>query len=200
MALPRQEDFAGALADLTTPWTQMLTAHVKRNGGGKCTSPDGLGLARFDGGESWPNAQYSKIKFYIAGGGQLGTAVLLTGSGAGATGYALLINGGSAWTIYKVTAEGSYTGLVGPTTQAVTDGDYVELRSDGAGNVTSYLNGVQINTAADATYSTGQPGVFQTGTEGDDWEGGAVGGGGGPAFLAASPLFPRMAVKRASLY
>lgn len=56
-------------------------------------------------------------------------------------------------------AHANFTILSQDNTHSVVDGDIVKATIDGSGHIAAFINGVQIITATDTTYTTGQPGM-----------------------------------------
>jgi hypothetical protein len=76
---------------------------------------------------------------------------------------------------------------IGNWTGTCSTGDTMKLEISGT-TLTGYINGVSVGTASDSSLSTGNPGIWSfddSGQELNDWEGGNVGGGGGPTINPA---------------
>ena len=100
-----------------------------------------------------------------------GVAVLLSGSGGSTQGYNCIENTTNIF-LQKVT--GTSNSTLASTASAGAVGDILRLEAGPAGALTCLKNGVSILTAADTTYTSGQPGLFLFGTTATsrNWSGG----------------------------
>jgi hypothetical protein len=158
------------------------------------TSNAGAGTSATMNGMYWTTAvnnnQYSKGKM-TAFGTSVGFFTRLTP--ASANGYLLYSVDGTSVYISRVDG-GVETVLVNAFATTITASDVVELRSVGSTH-SYYLNGVSQTSTTDATYSSGNIGIYlyNTTSRVDDWEGGNVAGGAatisGAGNIASGELF-----------
>lgn len=85
----------------------------------------------------------------------VGPAVRITASGC----YCIRADGNSLTgrRIHRI--DGTTRTQIGTVNIGCSNGDTLKLRAVGT-TITAYVNGVQVDSVTDATYSTGQPGVF----------------------------------------
>jgi len=100
-----------------------------------------------------------------------GPSVLMSGGGAGAKSYNCLAD---TTTIFLQRTSGTTNTNLTNTAITGNPGDVVRLETDGAGNLTCYLNGVSKLTANDTTYTSGSPGRLLSGSvaTAKNWSGG----------------------------
>lgn len=110
------------------------------------------------------------------------------------TGYMIYTDGtnSSNRRVYRFTNAG--TTNIGGVNISCTAGDTLTLRAVGS-TITAYKNGVLVDTISDATYTSGQPGIFyergNNGTSrGDDFTATDIGGG-----SPSTPAFGRYGVR-----
>jgi len=110
------------------------------------------------------------------------------------TGYMIYTDGTNASSrrVYRFTNAG--TTNIGAVNISCVAGDTLTLRAEGS-TITAYRNGVLVDTITDATYSTGQPGIFydrqNNGTSrGDDFTAQDIGGA-----PPSTPAFGRFGVR-----
>ncbi len=124
---------------------------------------------------------------------QWGVGVRLANAG-GLDGYVAMAGGGAGnINIYRFD-NGTPTNMT-LGSDSLAAGDVVKITVSGT-TITAYKNGVQSVQATDATYASGQPGIYGefSGFDiHDDWSGGDGDGTGG---AAGTPFFTRIGAKR----
>lgn len=132
----------------------------------------------YDGGVTWPADQYSKFALKtpnISESDSAGGPTCRVQTGA-ASAYIVGVGGGNM-SISKIVA-GSFTTLASASLVGVPANSVVEIRAVGT-TISGWLDGVQIVSVTDATFSSGKPGLYKypSGTISyDDWEGGDFAG------------------------
>jgi hypothetical protein len=133
-------------------------------------------------GITWPADQYSKAKLSVTGTGGAGQgACLSVRSASGArTLYRLEVDHAATLNVaVEKFVAGTPSALIGPLTQAWTDGDTWEIRAQGP-TISVYRNGALVGAATDISSPllTGNPGIgyssVETAASIDDWEGGTI--------------------------
>ncbi len=186
MALPAQEPFTGATANLADPPWHKTTAFgvdrlVKKDGSGHGTPVDTNldDLAYWDN-DTFANDQYSQFVARFTGPGD-GTQYLYLlsrhtgGELSTCNNYRLESDGGSDTSLYK-TITGVTTALGTANSTTWTSGDVLKLTCTGT-TISVAKNGSTIITATDSAVTAGVGGMGGSGATGilfDDWEGGNV--------------------------
>jgi hypothetical protein len=100
-----------------------------------------------------------------------GVAVLLSGSGGSTQGYNCIE---TTTNIYMQKISGTTNTTLTSSASTGAAGDILRLEAAPGGSLACYKNGVSTLTATDATYSTGQPGLFVNGATATskNWSGG----------------------------
>ena len=100
-----------------------------------------------------------------------GPSVLMSGTGSSAKSYNCLVD---TTTLFLQRTSGTTNTNLANTSITGNPGDVVRLESDGAGNLTCYLNGVSKLTFNDTTYTSGSPGMLLSGSTATakNWSGG----------------------------
>ncbi len=114
----------------------------------------------------------------------IGLAVRASTSGANTT-YGVEWAYGDQWYLYKTVA-GTDTNLASGSPSAWSQGDTIRLEAEGT-TVRVKRNSTQFTTQTDSAIASGAAGVVGNGTATnvsrlDSWEGGNLGGGGGPVI------------------
>lgn len=133
--------------------------------------------------DSFPDDQYSQLKTITSS--YNGPACRVDTGGA-ITGYSFytIDSGIYKWVAGSRSSIGSYSG-------SFSNGDTAKVVCTGSSTVTIevFKNGVSLGSTTDSSspIASGAAGMLGDGSGGglDDWEGGAVGGGGGPTYPAA---------------
>jgi len=106
--------------------------------------------------------QQASIELAVAGDDYIGTGVRL--DAAAGTGYIMFVNA-SAIDCYRYNGGAAYSSIGLSAAVSPTVGDVYTLRVVGT-TLTLLENDVVLDTATDATYATGQPGISGYGTAG----------------------------------
>lgn len=192
------EDFAGAAADLGSPWVQLnASGKIRRDGSGLGTMTANLATTRaeaYDGVNTYANDQYSKcvVKRRTVGGGYdecPGLSVRASGTTGSVSEYLTLVDGASYLTQKYVA--GSFTGIQSGSVTVPVNGVLV-MNAIGTA-IKTYVDGVQYGTTiTDSSIASGAAGISFYSNAGsalpaqiDNWEGGN-GTGLGSAPLTAS--------------
>lgn len=209
------EDFAGAQADLTTPWVQWRVT----GGAGKQMQRNGSGFAQalaanVDSGAIYNNTvgadQYSQIVPQFTGPGDGSQYLYLmvrapntADSWLAGAFYWLFSDGGSDTEVVLATAGANvFTTLSTDNSFTFAAGDVIKFEIVGA-TLKVYKNGSVVSslTVTDATIATGFPGFGAFGTGAptmDSWQGGDVGANQnvapGVGVLSATGFAPTIAV------
>jgi hypothetical protein len=136
-------------------------------------------------GASFTDDHYSQVKWSSSGATNgVGPAVRVSATDDG---YMYQVHDTSIYRFDDVSA-GTYT-MIKACTDSPSVGDTLKLEISGT-TLTVSRNGTPVSgcTITDATYASGEPGVYgsvSSGMQFDDWEGGDVGGGGGATINPA---------------
>jgi hypothetical protein len=132
----------------------------------------GTNNVAFWSANSFSSSQFAQVTLTTVTGTDFpGVAVLLSGSGAATQGYNCIE---TTTNIYLQKIFGTTNTTLTSTASTGAAGDILRLEAAPGGALTCYKNGVSTLTATDATYTSGQPGLFLNGTGGasKNWSGG----------------------------
>jgi hypothetical protein len=186
VVLVTTDDFTRANGDMCTGnWTCIdgSTFTIASNAAEPTNS--GQGNFAYYSGASFTDNQYAQVKWLSAGAvNGVGPAVRVSATDDG---YMYQVHDTSIYRFDDVSA-GTFT-MIKACTDSPSVGDTLKLEISST-TLTVSRNGTPVSgcTITDATYATGEPGVYasvSSGMQFDDWEGGDVGGGGGPTINPA---------------
>ena len=132
----------------------------------------GTNNVAFWSANSFSSSQFAQVTLTTVTGTDFpGVAVLLSGSGAATQGYNCIE---TTTNIYLQKISGTTNTTLTSAASTGVAGDILRLEAAPGGALTCYKNSVSTLTATDATYTSGQPGLFLNGTTGasKNWSGG----------------------------
>lgn len=183
MALPAQEPFTGATANLVDPPWALFATILKKDGSGRGT----LTSSSLDCLETWDsdafaNDQYSQyvVKFTGSVGQYIYLVARVTGASVAAGTFYWFWSDGASDTALLKSVTNVATTLATANATAFVSGDLFKLICNGTA-ISVTQNGSTILSATDSAATTGSAGMGGSGTIGtvlfDDWEGNNVSGG-----------------------
>lgn len=165
------DNFNRADGGLGANWTTITGTSAPRIASNAAASAsNNTDSGAFNNTQTWPNDHYSSVRISTVAsqndGGPIARAQ------AGSYGFYCVVNTGSAYTLYAVSA-GNWVQIGTKATSDWATNDIVTVLPSGT-TIKVLVNNIVVITATDSAWSSGSPGFFQyDGTlRFDDWEGG----------------------------